>query len=57
MIDILTAFSDTLCELILENNLTAETLSKAVNIDRSVIYRYQRKKSVPSLLNAVKIAD
>lgn len=57
MIDILTAFSDTLCELILENNLTAETLSKAVNIDRSVIYRYQRKNSAPSLINAVKIAD
>ena len=55
--DILTGFSETLCELMVENNLTAETFSKAVKIDRSVIYRYQRKNSAPSLLNAIAIAD
>ncbi|MDE5942889.1 MAG: helix-turn-helix domain-containing protein [Clostridia bacterium] len=55
--DILTAFSETLSELMLENNLSAETFSKAVKIDRSVIYRYQRRQTLPSLENAIIIAD
>lgn len=55
--DILSSFGETLCELMLENNLTAEAFSKAVGIDRSVIYRYQRKNSAPSLSNAIIIAD
>ncbi|MDE7181584.1 MAG: helix-turn-helix domain-containing protein, partial [Clostridia bacterium] len=55
--DILSNFGETLSELISDNNLTPEVFAKAVNIDLSVIYRYQRKKCLPSLTNTVVIAD
>ena len=55
--DILSNFGETLSELISDNNLTPEEFAKAVNIDLSVIYRYQRKKCLPSLANTVVIAD
>ena len=55
--DILSNFGETLSELIFEHNLTPEEFSKTVNIDLSVIYRYQRKSCLPSLNNAVAIAD
>lgn len=55
--DILSNFGENLSELIFDNKITPEDLSKAVNIDRSVIYRYLRKKCLPSLTNAIIIAD
>lgn len=55
--DILSNFSENLSELLFDNHLTAEQLSKAVAIDRSVIYRYLRKECLPSLKNSVIIAD
>lgn len=55
--DILSNFGETLNELIFDNNLTAETFSQAINIDRSVIYKYLRKETLPSLQNLIAIAD
>lgn len=55
--DILTNFGERIAELILENNLTPESFSENVNIDRSVIYKYLRKECLPSMKNLIVIAD
>lgn len=55
--DILTNFSENLNELIFDNGFTPETFAKAVNIDRSVIYKYLRKECLPTLPNLINIAD
>lgn len=55
--DILSDFGENLAELIFENNLTPDSFSKAVNIDRSVIYKYLRKECLPTLKNLIVIAD
>lgn len=55
--DILSNFSENLSELIFDNGYTAETLATAVNIDRSVIYKYLRKECLPTLPNLIAIAD
>lgn len=50
-------FCERLSYLIFENKLTIESFSKAVKIDVSVVYKYLRKESFPSLQNLVVIAD
>ncbi len=55
--DILTNFSENLNELAFDKNLTFEEFAKAVEIDRSVIYKYLRKECLPTLPNLIKIAD
>lgn len=55
--DILSNFGETLKFLISDENIDAEILAKAVNIDRSVIYKYLRKECLPNLPNFILIAD
>ncbi len=55
--DILSKFGENFAELIFDANFTPETLSQAVGIDRSMIYRYLRKEYLPTLAHAVAIAD
>ncbi|MDE7306773.1 MAG: helix-turn-helix domain-containing protein [Clostridia bacterium] len=55
--DILSNFAENLSELIFDNNLTPKDFSKDINIVESVTYRYLRKVCLPSLQNAVNIAD
>lgn len=50
-------FGERVSELLFEKNLTCEKFSKDVCIDRSVIYRYLRKQSLPSTKNLIAIAD
>ncbi len=55
--DILTSFGENLSDIMFDRNLTAELLAAAVNIDRSVIYKYLRKECLPSLENIIVLAD
>ena len=55
--DILSNFSENLSELISDEKLTPKTLSAVVKIDLSLIYKYLRKESLPSLGNLTVIAD
>lgn len=55
--EIIFNFSETLAELIADNQLTPELFAKAINIDRSVIYKYLRKECMPSVQNLIVIAD
>lgn len=55
--DILSNFAENFFELMFDKHLTPELLSTAVKIDRSLIYRYLRKEILPTLPNAIAIAD
>lgn len=55
--DILANFGENLTELMFDNKISPEQLAKAIGIDFSEIYRYQRKEYLPNLSNAVKLAD
>lgn len=55
--NILSKFGETVAELIAEKNLTPDSFSKAVKIDRSVVYKYLRKECIPTLQNLIAIAD
>ncbi len=54
---ILSNFSETLAELMLIQNLKAEDLSKLIPIERSTITRHLEGKTIPTLPNAIEIAD
>lgn len=53
----LTKFNERLEELIFDNKINPETLSKASSINLSMIYKYLRNEYTPSTINAIKIAD
>lgn len=55
--DILSNFSESLSAFISDYHFTPESFSKAIGIDCSVIYKYQRKVILPTLPNLIKIAD
>ena len=55
--DILSEFSDSLKELMLEKNLTAFSLSKATKISNATICRWVNKKQSITLSKALKLAD
>ena len=55
--DILSNYSETLSELMLQRNLNAEDLSKLIPIDRSTITRYLEGKTIPTLPYAIILAD
>ena len=50
-------FSEQLKELLFDKNVTPELLSHKLNIDLSLIYKWQRNQSVPSLDNIIKLSD
>lgn len=50
-------FAERLAELMFDNKKTAEDLSKAVGVNLSLIYKYLKKRYVPSMPNVIKIAD
>ena len=55
--DILSAFSENLSELIGEKNLTVRQFAEQVGLDLSEVYRYLRKEYLPQLSTIIKIAD
>jgi len=55
--DTLSIFGDRLNSIMYYSGTTPEVLAQVVTLDVSNIYRYLRKESMPSLGNALKIAD
>ena len=55
--DILSKFAERLSELIFDNDLTIKSLAKDVAIDASVIRRYLRGETFPSLPYAITLAN
>lgn len=55
--NVLEPFNDCLSELLSINNVKPAELADAIEIDVSLIYKYLRKKCVPSFANIVSIAD
>lgn len=55
--ELLLSFSEILKELIFEKNVNAEILSKNINVEQSVIYKWWTATSLPSLKNLVSLAD
>ena len=49
-------FSDRLKQLMTENDIEEKTLAEKTAVELSCLYSYLRKKSLPSLESAVKIA-
>lgn len=55
--EVLSIFGENLKELMIYNETSAGTMSEKVGIDPSQIRRYLRGESLPTLKNAIKIAD
>ena len=55
--DNLSIFAERLNELMFDNKITPESLSKTLSVDISLIYKYLRKEFTPSTPNAIKIAN
>lgn len=55
--NILSNFSERLKEQLDERNITPETLSSAVEISYSNIYKWLRNEAIPSLASLIKIGD
>jgi transcriptional regulator with XRE-family HTH domain len=55
--DVALNFGENISALIFDRGMNVERFSKEVNIDSSVIYKYQRRQSLPSLTNFIVIAD
>lgn len=55
--DVLSYFSETLSSLIFDKKISTEEFANAVGIDVSVVYRYLRKENIPTLPNAIIVAD
>lgn len=54
---VMSVFAERLNELMFDNKTTPESLSKALDVDLSLIYKYLRKEFTPSVPNAIKIAN
>ena len=50
-------FFDKLLNLMKENGMSVKDLGRAVNLEDVVIYTWKQKGILPSLENAIKIAD
>lgn len=57
MTDNIALFGDILKDLLLENDLSIKVLSEKTGIEQSRIYDFLNKRHIPSLDNAIKIAD
>lgn len=55
--DNLSIFAERLNDLMFENSVKPETLSKTLEVDLSLIYKYLRKEFTPSTLNSIKISN
>ena len=55
--DIASKFGEKLADLMYEKGITPETLSDALPIALSIVYRYLRKEILPSTTTAVRLAD
>lgn len=55
--DILSKFSENICELLNEQKITIEEFANAVGITLSEAYRYKRKEYLPHLTTIIKFAD
>ncbi len=53
----LSIFAERLKELMFDNKIKPETLSTALGVDLSLIYKYLRKEYTPSTPNAIQIAN
>ncbi len=49
-------FSDNLATLMFDNDLTVNSFAGIIDIDNSLIHKYLRKETVPSVKNFLKIA-
>lgn len=55
--DILSNFGENLSVLLFDSKTDVKELAQKTNIDRSVIYKYLRKKVLPNLNNLIVICD
>lgn len=55
--DLLLSFSERLKEVMLEKNLTADIISKDINVVPSAICKWCTMTSIPSLENLIALAD
>ena len=55
--NILSNFGENLKELILDKNLTTKTFAEEIGIDRSVIYKYMRNETFPTLEHLIIICN